>query len=111
MSSSVTIIIHNAWRLDFNLSLASFESHVRGTRNIVDLAIFSTNSNHIRVIFTSSIATLTSWDKAEKVPEEPIADAKYSVGNGYGESKYVTEKVRFLIDPQRDLSYSFYNRY
>ena len=33
--SNIAIIFHNAWRLDFILSLASFESNIRGTRNIV----------------------------------------------------------------------------
>ncbi|KAF8974256.1 hypothetical protein BDZ97DRAFT_6416 [Flammula alnicola] len=27
---SVTTVIHNAWRLDFNLSLSSFEPNVQG---------------------------------------------------------------------------------
>ncbi|KAF8550426.1 acetyl-CoA synthetase-like protein, partial [Imleria badia] len=40
---TVTMIIHNAWRLDFNLSLASFEPNVKATRNLVDLALDSHN--------------------------------------------------------------------
>jgi len=39
--NSMTLIIHNAWKLDFNLSLASFESHILGTRHLVDLALSS----------------------------------------------------------------------
>ena len=93
ISTSVTVIIHNAWRLDFNLSLASFESQVRGTRNLIDLALSSPQRAAVRFVFTSSIATLASWDKKEKVPEEPLSDGKWSGGNGYGESKYVAEKV------------------
>ncbi|KAF8974264.1 hypothetical protein BDZ97DRAFT_1772696 [Flammula alnicola] len=75
---SVNIIIHTAWRLDFNLSVTSFESNIRGTRNLIELRI------PVRMP-QISIEGL--------YPEEVILDTKYAVGGGYGESKYVTERV------------------
>jgi nucleoside-diphosphate-sugar epimerase len=91
----VTTIIHNAWRLDFNLSLASFEPAVRGTRNLLELAMQSSHAGHVRFLFTSSVAVSRSWPRnAEPFPEEPQADAQWAVGNGYGEAKYVCEQVR-----------------
>lgn len=89
------MVIHNAWRLDFNLSLASFESHVKGSRVLIDLARSSQHSSHVRFLFTSSIGSAQSWDARTQgpYPEEVVMDAKYAVGGGYGESKYVTERV------------------
>lgn len=97
------MIIHNAWRLDFNLSLASFESHVKGSRVLIDLARSSRHSSLVRFLFTSSIGSTQSWDAKTQgpYPEEVVMDAKYAVGGGYGESKYVTERVRALVRDER----------
>ncbi|KAF8192961.1 putative aminoadipate reductase [Pholiota molesta] len=92
--SAVTTIIHNAWRLDFNLTLSSFESNVQGTRNLIDLARSSSNAASLKFLFTSSVSSAYSWDQSQGVyPEEVLKDARYAVGNGYGESKYVTERI------------------
>ncbi|KAF4610030.1 hypothetical protein D9613_010647 [Agrocybe pediades] len=94
LCNSVTTIIHNAWKLDFNLSLTSFESNIQGTRNLVDLARESAFNSSIKVLFTSSISAAYSWDTTNGAyPEEVVLDAKYAVGNGYGESKYVSERI------------------
>lgn len=40
LTSNVDIIIHNAWKVDFNHSLDSFEPvHIRGIRNFIDWSI------------------------------------------------------------------------
>ncbi|KAF8956600.1 hypothetical protein BDZ97DRAFT_2062868 [Flammula alnicola] len=94
LRSSVTTIIHNAWRLDFNLSLSSFEPNVQGTRNLVDLARSSEHATSLKFLFTSSISSAFSWDQSQGAyPEEVLEDPKYAVGNGYGESKYVAERI------------------
>ncbi|KAJ3903705.1 hypothetical protein F5879DRAFT_1002249 [Lentinula edodes] len=95
LRQNLTMIIHNAWRLDFNLSLASFESHVKGSRVLMDLGRSSRHSSSIKFLFTSSIGSTQSWDAQSlgPYPEEVVMDAKYAVGGGYGESKYVTERI------------------
>ncbi|KIK64285.1 hypothetical protein GYMLUDRAFT_94733 [Collybiopsis luxurians FD-317 M1] len=94
LQQNLTIIIHNAWRLDFNLSLSSFELHIRGARSLIDLARSSRQSSNIRFLFTSSIASTQSWDVSKgSYPEEIVLDAKYALGSGYGESKYITERI------------------
>ncbi len=45
-----------AWRVDFNLGLSSFEANIRGLRNVIDLALTS----RARLIYTSSIAVFQS---------------------------------------------------
>ncbi|KAE9406898.1 acetyl-CoA synthetase-like protein [Gymnopus androsaceus JB14] len=95
LRQNLTMVIHNAWRLDFNLSLASFESHVKGSRVLIDLARSSRHSSSVRFLFTSSISSAQSWDAHTQgpYPEHVVMDAKYAVGGGYGESKYVTERI------------------
>ncbi|KAE9394513.1 NAD(P)-binding protein [Gymnopus androsaceus JB14] len=95
LQDSLTLIIHNAWRLDFNLSLSSFEPHVHGTRNLIDLAHSSRYASSLRFLFTSSIGSAQSWNSKSlgPYPEEVVSDPQYAVGSGYGESKYVSERI------------------
>ncbi|KAF8215639.1 hypothetical protein K438DRAFT_1926187 [Mycena galopus ATCC 62051] len=94
LRDTVTVIIHNAWTLDFNKTLSSFEPHVKGTRNLIDLARQSPKESGVRFLFTSSIGSAIGWDqKLGPFPEELQLDANVAVGNGYGESKYVSERI------------------
>ena len=70
---------------------------MRGTRNLINFAHDTVNVSRLKFIFTSSVATAASWDSSQGLyPEEPILDARFAVGNGYGESKYVSERVRLF---------------
>ena len=91
-------MIHNAWKLDFNLSLSSFEPHIQGTRHLIDLLQSGPNASTAQFLFTSSVASVQSWDKSRgPVPEDIVADLSVAVGTGYGEGKYVAETVGYLI--------------
>lgn len=95
---SVTVIIHNAWRLDFNLALSSFDPNVRGTRHLIDLARASNKIDKPRFMFTSSEASAQGWEKSKgPFPEEVQFDAGVAIGPGYGGSKYVSERVRICV--------------
>ncbi|KAJ7688597.1 hypothetical protein B0H17DRAFT_1160269 [Mycena rosella] len=80
----ITVIIHNAWTLDFNKSLSTFEPHVKGTRNLIELARQSPNSSAVRTRVEPETVPF---------PEELQLDADVAIGNGYGESKYVSERI------------------
>lgn len=96
LRESTTVIIHNAWRVDFNLALSSFESNIRGTRNLIDFALSASHASSLRFLFTSSISSAQSWDRTKgPYPEEVQLDAQYAVGAGYGEGKYVVERVSY----------------
>jgi thioester reductase-like protein len=48
-------------------------------------------------MFTSSISSIAQWDTAKgPIPEEVQYDAGVAVGFGYGESKYVSERVSHI---------------
>ncbi|KAF7341009.1 Acetyl-CoA synthetase-like protein [Mycena sanguinolenta] len=94
LRDTISVIIHNAWNLDFNKTLSSFEPHVKGTRNLINLARQSSTTSGVRFLFTSSIASAQNWDqKRGPFPEELQLDASVAIGNGYGESKYVSERI------------------
>ncbi|KAF8838002.1 putative nonribosomal peptide synthetase [Paxillus ammoniavirescens] len=91
---SITVIIHDAWRLNFNLAISSFEDSIRATRNLVDLGLQSPQRRNIRFLFTSSVGSAQAWDNNNgPYPEEIQLDPSDAIGAGYGESKYATERV------------------
>ncbi|KAJ3897995.1 hypothetical protein F5879DRAFT_910286 [Lentinula edodes] len=89
MASSVTHIIHNAWRVDFNPGLSSFESHIKGLRRIVDFCITSQAS----LFFTSSIGVLTAMPPEIAPPPEAPIPPEFALSNGYTQSKWVSEQI------------------
>ncbi|KAF7330079.1 Acetyl-CoA synthetase-like protein [Mycena kentingensis (nom. inval.)] len=92
LQSTLTIIVHNAWPVDFNKYLVTFEPQIAGMRNLLDLA--GRTCNATRFVFASSIAAAQGWDGAKgPFPEELQNDASVAVGMGYGESKYVCERL------------------
>lgn len=65
--------IHNAWPVNFNMPIESFEPYIRGTRNVADFA--SISSKRVAVVFISSISTVENWDSnSGAVPEERLED-------------------------------------
>lgn len=94
MLQSVDTIIHNAWKVDFNHSVESFEeTHIRGMRRFVDFSLASRYNAHIH--FVSSISTVGGWSPrmGPLVPELPMEDSSVVLPQGYGESKHVSERI------------------
>ena len=82
-------VVLNAWPVNFNMPVASFEPHIRGVRNWADFA--ATASKRVAVVFVSSVATVGRWPE-HPVPEEKLDDPNLSLG-GYGASKFVASLV------------------
>ena len=55
---TVTHIVHVGWLINWSVDLARFEPLIRGTRNLIDLALSSPLPKPPRIIFTSSVAVL-----------------------------------------------------
>ena len=95
LTSIVDIIIHNAWKVDFNHSLESYDPiHLHGVRTLVDWSLHSIR--HPPIIFISSISSVGNWTTIhpdEAVPETPIYDHQVAQTMGYGESKHVAEYI------------------
>lgn len=49
-------------------------------------------------MFTSSVGVTQSWPRERGAfPEEPQDDARWCIGSGYGEAKYVAEQVGYVF--------------
>ncbi|QRV80576.1 AMP binding enzyme [Ceratobasidium sp. AG-Ba] len=89
--NNATSIVHNAWQVNFNLGLQSFGSSILGTKNLINIAFGCTNRP--RFIFMSSISVAGMSQPGLVVPEEYIRLENGASGFGYGESKFVAEKM------------------
>ena len=87
-----TAYIHNAWPVNFVLSLQSFEPHIGGAVNILNLAQTSPKAVKPAFFFSSSVGTRQG--RFEPVISEEFSDDAVTAGGmGYGRSKWVVEKV------------------
>ncbi|KAJ5524162.1 NRPS-like enzyme [Penicillium frequentans] len=91
---SVNLVVHNAWKVNFNHPLESFEDpHLRGVLEFLWFSHRSAARAHFT--FISSVSTIGGWDSAtmgSTVPEAPI-ESNAVMEQGYGESKYVGEQL------------------
>lgn len=94
MLQCVDIFIHNAWRMDFNLSVNSFEDvHIRAVQNLIHFSLQSVKRTHIH--FLSSIGAVGGWTKSNgpTIPELPFEDCDVTLRQGYGEAKHICERI------------------
>jgi thioester reductase-like protein len=90
LSDLATSIIVNAWPVNFTLSLASFDPHVGGAINLLNLAQESVHQ--ATYYFSSSVGTRQG--RIEPVADEAFPDSPSTAGGmGYGQSKWVVEKT------------------
>ncbi|KAL3465624.1 hypothetical protein BJX64DRAFT_50149 [Aspergillus heterothallicus] len=91
LRKTTTLIIHNAWPVNFNLSLASFEPSLAGVTNLLNLANTAPIPAHL--LFISSISsTMNHSTSTGLIPETPITTP--SLGpNAYADSKYIAEHL------------------
>lgn len=93
---NLDVVIHNAWKVNFNHDLASFEdTHVRGIRNLIDLTRAA--SKNVHILFVSSLSSVGNWPEIHgartAVPEVAMTDRNTAMKMGYGESKHVAEQI------------------
>ncbi|KAF2137904.1 uncharacterized protein K452DRAFT_291256 [Aplosporella prunicola CBS 121167] len=93
-----TAFIHNAWAVDFNHTLESYEpTHIAGTRRVVDFSLQSAHRAHI--FFVSSVASVGNYPSLRSpsdppaVPERFFPDDRTPLPQGYGESKHVAGRI------------------
>lgn len=85
--AGVNLVIHNAWSVNFNMGVSSFENHIQGTRNLLDFAIKS----NARFFFVSSVsAAVRSGSVVTESHLKHLTDAQEM---GYARSKLVAERL------------------
>ncbi|EJC99755.1 acetyl-CoA synthetase-like protein [Fomitiporia mediterranea MF3/22] len=93
LRSTVTHVIHNGWRVNFSNTIASFESNIKSVRNFVEFCLNCKGDVPARLIFISSIGVFQESYSEYAELEEPLPTDRIPLGNGYGESKWVAEKI------------------
>ena len=96
LKGNVDLIIHNAWKVDFNAPLEYFENvHIRGIRNIIDWSAGS--ERRPRIIFISSVSSASNWADVygdnTSIPENLFDNYEIASTMGYGQSKNVAERI------------------
>ncbi|KAJ8130824.1 hypothetical protein O1611_g2807 [Lasiodiplodia mahajangana] len=91
----VTTIIHNAWRVDFNLTVESFSLDIAAVTSLVD---FAARSNFgAKIFFLSSIGAVANWQSvsgvSESIPEAIFDEWEIPDRTGYAQSKFISERV------------------
>jgi nucleoside-diphosphate-sugar epimerase len=82
----------NAWEVNFNLPLSSFDTQLIGLRSLVRIC---TETRHtIRFFFVSSVSGAMNWPShlLGPVPETKLTSLDASI-NGYSASKLVAEHL------------------
>ncbi|KAF7358095.1 putative polyketide synthase [Mycena venus] len=101
--SSVTHIIHNAWKVDLMARLPEFEDLIAGTHRLLEFAMRS--SDRPSFTFISTIGVYQNLPPSIlSGPEEPISDAKIAAQTGYLESKWVAERLVHVAVERRYLN-------
>ncbi|KAL8989013.1 MAG: hypothetical protein Q9177_002006 [Variospora cf. flavescens] len=94
LAAQLTHIIHCAWPVNFQIHLQSFEPHIAGVRNLLQLSLASQKSQPARFMFCSSItASIGSQARHTRIPESPVRHLWDCSRLGYGRSKLVAESV------------------
>lgn len=109
LKESVDMVIHNAWKVNFNHKVEAFEqTHIEGVRRLVDFSLESANKAHIH--FISSISTIGAWgpQHGQSIPEIPLEDLDVVLRQGYGESKYVAERICAIASAHSGVPTSIY---
>ncbi|CAL1704008.1 unnamed protein product [Somion occarium] len=92
LKRTVTHIVHNAWRVNFNAPLSSFGGYIEGTCNLLRLA--ATSSHAAQFLYTSSLGIAQGWRVEDGiVPENAHWRPEAALTFGYTRSKYVVEHL------------------
>lgn len=90
LRSRTTLVIHNAWPVNFVLGLESYEPHVGGAVNLLNLA----RTTGASFYFSSSVATRQGRAEPGGLVDERVGDSPATAAaTGYGRSKWVVEKL------------------
>jgi thioester reductase-like protein len=92
LRTSVTTVLHNAWPVNFVLSTESFDAHIGGAVNLLNLTLSSPRLTAPAFLFSSSVSTRQG--RPDPVSAEDFADSPQCASPmGYGRSKWVVERI------------------
>lgn len=93
LMQDLTLIIHAAWPVNFQLALPAFKPHIRGLHNLIQLSLNVKATKPARLLFCSSISVAMGTKGCTTISEEPIGSFDQASGSGYSQSKLVSEAI------------------
>jgi thioester reductase-like protein len=106
LRDTATVVIHNAWPVNFNLSLSSFTPQLLGIVNLLSFCAGAA-SPPPRLFFMSSISSVMGHHtESGIIPEENVVTDTPGP-NGYAESKYLSEQLLAYAASKLSLPLSF----
>ncbi|KAI1358934.1 male sterility protein-domain-containing protein [Xylaria arbuscula] len=93
LAGRVGLILHNAWPVNFNLTLSTFRAQLTGLINLLTLATTAT-PQPMRTMFISSVGAIAGLEPGTPAPESvPLESVALSTTgmNGYARSKLLAE--------------------
>ncbi|KAH7020739.1 male sterility protein [Microdochium trichocladiopsis] len=92
LTKDVTVVMHNAWKLDFNQPIQQFEEDcLKGTMNLMSFCLKGTKK---KFVFMSSVAAAMGNETGTKIPELPLGpDPGNALSTGYAQSKFIVEQI------------------
>ncbi|KAK3176554.1 putative secondary metabolism biosynthetic enzyme [Lepraria neglecta] len=91
LSIQLTHIIHCAWPVNFNLPLSAFKEQFRNLQSLLQFSLATNSPKPIHLVFCSSVSA--ALNHPSPVPERPLVSPDNSALTGYGQSKFVAEKI------------------
>jgi nucleoside-diphosphate-sugar epimerase len=92
IQSTTTLVIHAAWPVTFNVSLASFAPQLAGLHALLHLSLTVPHPRPARLLFASSVSTAFA-SPTPVIDEGPIPHLSHAADTGYARSKLVGERV------------------
>ncbi|KAI1081037.1 hypothetical protein F5B20DRAFT_88812 [Whalleya microplaca] len=93
LKAEITLIIHIAWPVNFNIHLLSFEPQLEGLRNLLELSVSVHRPEPARLLFCSSISTATNTPGPVMIRDAAISKFSQVSSTGYAQSKFVAEHM------------------
>jgi thioester reductase-like protein len=93
MKKEVSLIVHIAWPVNFNIHLQSFEPHIAGLYNLLGFSLCVDRPQPAQFFFCSSISTAFNTPHPASIPDAPIEDLTRASSMGYAQSKLVGEHI------------------
>ncbi|KAG7444789.1 L-aminoadipate-semialdehyde dehydrogenase [Guyanagaster necrorhizus] len=92
LRDEVTDVIHNAWPVNFVLNIESYDTHIGGAVNLINLCLESPFSEPASFAFSSSVSC-RQGSQDETCSEGFSPAPSTAAGTGYAQSKWVVEKL------------------
>ncbi|CAO2652055.1 Nn.00g003380.m01.CDS01 [Neocucurbitaria sp. VM-36] len=94
LRSKLTLVIHSAWAVNFNISVQSFEDqHIKAIHGFLNFCQSTTHGSPGRFLFCSSVSSAAATPRPGKVLEKQVDNIAHVQGTGYARSKYVAEHI------------------